>query len=161
MQISNLKKLCKEQLCSVLSGGRGVFLNFTIILEMAWKHFRCLDYMALSVIGRKLLEAKARASRHLYLWSQQAWRCWFQNPQEASFILLRVCVALPVLLRRRTPQELTGPSHWRNLVGLPDVLFRDVGAAWEVSARCVSTVFALKCTFIQNVYVCLCSLLDR
>lgn len=153
MQISNLKKLCKERLCSALYGDRGVFLNFTIILEMAWKHFKCLDFMALSVIGHKLLEAKARASWHLSLWSQQAWRCLFQITQEASFTLLRVCVALPVLLRQRTPQELTSPSHWRSLVSPPDVLFRDVGTAWEISARYVSTVFALECHLYSK---CIC-----
>ena len=59
---------------------------------MAWKHFRCLDYTDLSVIAHKVLEAKDRASRQLYLWSLQAWRSLFQNTQEASFILLRVYV---------------------------------------------------------------------
>jgi len=78
---------------------------------MAWKHFRCLDYTDLSVIAHKVLEAKDQASRQLYLWSQQAWRSLFQNTQEASFILLRVYVALPLSCRGERHLRSSAVSH--------------------------------------------------
>lgn len=155
MQISKLKKLCEDWLFSVLYGDRGVFLNFTITLEMAWKHFRCLDYTDLSVIAHKVLEAKDRASRQLYLWSQQAWRSLFQNTQEASFILLRVYVALPLSCRGERHLRSSAVSH----VGTAQsvlllVCFSEMwGTAWEISARYVSAVFALNCHFYSK---CIC-----